>query len=283
MPIGYVYILENPKTPGFVKVGMTGDHPQSRAEEISRGTGVVGRWEVAGWMIVEDMQAVEYCAHRELSAVQVQGGGFEIFECSAAHACAALERAAKLLQLEVLKNNFPAVVAQERARQQAAEAAALRQQAEAQAAMLRHTDAEAKLTARAQAIADAWREHVKPRRWSLSGMLNSSTALLSNRHVTYIRSMLVWARGLNPQALRYIQTASKWGSEPTTERVATAARAYGYFAVPRADQMAHIIRIITWGHEQAMKLWTAIKLITGWRSDYTREHVDFVLSMLHHS
>ncbi len=55
----YVYVLLNEYSPNIHKIGFTRRHPDIRASEISRGTGVVGTWEVEHYWEVEDGYWVE--------------------------------------------------------------------------------------------------------------------------------------------------------------------------------------------------------------------------------
>lgn len=50
----YLYILENQYCPYTYKIGWTSRTPEERAKEISYGTGVPGKWEVAHYWQVED-------------------------------------------------------------------------------------------------------------------------------------------------------------------------------------------------------------------------------------
>jgi hypothetical protein len=43
---GYVYIFKNPEYPGRYKIGKTQDHPEVRANQLSRQTSSVGKFEV---------------------------------------------------------------------------------------------------------------------------------------------------------------------------------------------------------------------------------------------
>ncbi len=51
--LGYVYILSNPLYPSLVKIGHTKKHPQVRANEISRKTGVLGMFIVEWFAVVK--------------------------------------------------------------------------------------------------------------------------------------------------------------------------------------------------------------------------------------
>jgi len=64
---GYVYILLNPAFPGFVKVGKTTKDPETRAREVSVGSGVPAPYAVAWDALVSDCHAVERILHQELA------------------------------------------------------------------------------------------------------------------------------------------------------------------------------------------------------------------------
>ncbi len=64
---GYVYILTNPSMPGLVKIGKTTRNSQTRAREISSGTGVPTPYKVAHERWVVDCHAAEREIHAELT------------------------------------------------------------------------------------------------------------------------------------------------------------------------------------------------------------------------
>jgi hypothetical protein len=64
---GYVYILVNPAFSGFVKVGKTTKEPETRARELSSGSGVPAPYAVAWDAFVTDCDHVECLVHRELA------------------------------------------------------------------------------------------------------------------------------------------------------------------------------------------------------------------------
>ncbi|MFZ2842689.1 GIY-YIG nuclease family protein [Psychrobacter sp.] len=58
---GYIYILTNKFVPNIYKIGYTKRSPIERAREISRATGVAGKWEVArDWPVNEAYQTEQY-------------------------------------------------------------------------------------------------------------------------------------------------------------------------------------------------------------------------------
>lgn len=86
-----VYVLTNDMMPGLSKIGMTRKGTAAkRAKSISSGTGVVGKWRVAGeWHTTHDPLPVEKAAHNHFAARRVtNAGGREIFNVPANEACA---------------------------------------------------------------------------------------------------------------------------------------------------------------------------------------------------
>jgi len=65
---GFIYILVNAATPKLLKIGKTTRSPNERADELSQGSGVAGRFVVAFDIEVEDCDAAEAVIHQELSA-----------------------------------------------------------------------------------------------------------------------------------------------------------------------------------------------------------------------
>lgn len=64
---GYVYILVNPAFPGFLKVGKTTKVPETRARELSSGSGVPAPYAVAWDELVTDCDHVEKMIHQQLA------------------------------------------------------------------------------------------------------------------------------------------------------------------------------------------------------------------------
>jgi hypothetical protein len=50
----YVYLFTNEKNPGLVKIGKTDSHPEVRAQQLTRQTGVIGKYEVYWFKEVPD-------------------------------------------------------------------------------------------------------------------------------------------------------------------------------------------------------------------------------------
>jgi hypothetical protein len=67
---GYVYILVNPAFPGFLKVGKTTKEPETRARELSSGSGVPAPYAVAWDALVTDCDYVEKIIHQQLDSAR---------------------------------------------------------------------------------------------------------------------------------------------------------------------------------------------------------------------
>jgi hypothetical protein len=81
--MSFLYILSNNKLPDVCKVGMTAVSPQARADEISRGTGVYGKWSVHASYTVPDARKWESMAHKHLAEHRdTESGGNELFNLS---------------------------------------------------------------------------------------------------------------------------------------------------------------------------------------------------------
>ncbi|MEO1291651.1 MAG: GIY-YIG nuclease family protein [Pseudomonadota bacterium] len=91
-PRGYVYVAENPFSPGLVKIGMTQRAPGARVQELATATGVPGRQlRLIEAFAVNDASQAEARAHRVLSSARVSGS--EWFRIEAVEASRALKRA----------------------------------------------------------------------------------------------------------------------------------------------------------------------------------------------
>lgn len=64
---GHVYILVNPAFSGLVKIGRTTKEPESRARELSSGSGVPSPYAVAWHALVTDCEHVERLIHQKLA------------------------------------------------------------------------------------------------------------------------------------------------------------------------------------------------------------------------
>lgn len=71
MKKGYVYILINPSLDGLVKIGKTSRSSESRAAEISRGSGVPTAYNVVCEEFVSDCDTVERRLHQMFSACRI--------------------------------------------------------------------------------------------------------------------------------------------------------------------------------------------------------------------
>lgn len=59
----YLYILSNPRHEGLFKVGGTSKNPAIRADQLSRQTGVIGKFQVEWSIVVPDWVLAEKMAH----------------------------------------------------------------------------------------------------------------------------------------------------------------------------------------------------------------------------
>lgn len=59
----YVYILANPEHPGIVKIGKSKFHPDKRANQLTRYSGVLGEFKVEWFKEVEDSTIIEKVLH----------------------------------------------------------------------------------------------------------------------------------------------------------------------------------------------------------------------------
>lgn len=88
--VGNIYILTNSKIENVCKIGKTNDLDR-RLAEINSGAGVAGRWSLAGYVVVNDMDRMEREVHRQLAHHRCKESvGFEIFNCSANFAGSAI-------------------------------------------------------------------------------------------------------------------------------------------------------------------------------------------------
>jgi hypothetical protein len=73
MAFGFVYVLSNSSMPGIYKVGCTERPPHTRAEELSRASGVARRFKVVCYGECEHCARVEGEIHTRLAACRVSG------------------------------------------------------------------------------------------------------------------------------------------------------------------------------------------------------------------
>lgn len=67
----YVYVLSNENMPGLLKIGYTKKHPEERAKQVSRSTGVAGKYKVEFALRCHDGIGLEFEIHKELSYCRV--------------------------------------------------------------------------------------------------------------------------------------------------------------------------------------------------------------------
>ena len=91
---GFVYVLTNPAYAGLVKIGHTSRDPETRAAELSAGTGVPARFIVAWSHPVRDHEALEALAHGRLAKCRANDNR-EFFRCSVGEARRIIEQEAR--------------------------------------------------------------------------------------------------------------------------------------------------------------------------------------------
>ena len=67
----YVYVLSNENMPGLLKIGYTKKHPEARAKQISRSTGVAGQYRVEFALRCHDGIGLEQEVHKELGHCRI--------------------------------------------------------------------------------------------------------------------------------------------------------------------------------------------------------------------
>lgn len=93
MPAGYIYVMSNPAF-SFVKIGKTTRHPEERAAELSRSTGVPHPFAVEHAVQVQDIDGFESAIHRLLAT---QKRNKEFFDISVDEAKRIIQGVADLL------------------------------------------------------------------------------------------------------------------------------------------------------------------------------------------
>ncbi|WP_024461838.1 MULTISPECIES: GIY-YIG nuclease family protein [Marinimicrobium] len=71
MSIGYIYVLSNPAIKGMVKIGFTRGDVDTRAKELSVGTGVPAPYEVEHFHLTKDVELLERAVHAKLASHRV--------------------------------------------------------------------------------------------------------------------------------------------------------------------------------------------------------------------
>lgn len=74
----YVYIFTNSNSKDIIKIGKTDKYPESRAEQLNRQTGTIGKYEVAWFKEVEDNNIVEQVLHFTFNEFHVDKEYFRI-------------------------------------------------------------------------------------------------------------------------------------------------------------------------------------------------------------
>ena len=105
--IGHIYILTNPRVHGVVKIGRTNDLVR-RVAELNAHAGIAGRWVVAGHVVADDIEQLEYAVHDFLRQVRdAESGGTEMFLCTPEEAGVAVLRVAAERSIKIYEDILP--------------------------------------------------------------------------------------------------------------------------------------------------------------------------------
>lgn len=74
----YVYIFKNSSNPEIIKIGKTDKHPEIRAEQLNRQTGVIGKYEVLWSKEVKNNDIAEKILHFCFEDYRVEKEYFKI-------------------------------------------------------------------------------------------------------------------------------------------------------------------------------------------------------------
>jgi T5orf172 domain len=94
---GYLYVFTNRHMPALVKIGYTNRSPQERADELSRPTGVPGRFEVAKSWLIDDAPKLERIIHNEFFSLRTSGEHFRLKAATAIERINVILRAAQVI------------------------------------------------------------------------------------------------------------------------------------------------------------------------------------------
>ncbi len=94
---GYLYVLTNPNMRGLVKIGFTERSPQERAAELSRATGVPGRFKVEKSWRIDQAQAHERKVHAALAAHRMSGEHYRLTVADAVEQISVMLRAGGII------------------------------------------------------------------------------------------------------------------------------------------------------------------------------------------
>jgi len=98
-PVGYVYVLSNPKMPGIVKIGMTDRHNiKERINELSSHSGVPAPFRIEYVAQVYNAYSIEQEVHRLLGESSEKSK--EFFNCGLLRAVVAIQKVAERNLLE---------------------------------------------------------------------------------------------------------------------------------------------------------------------------------------
>lgn len=97
----YVYVLSNPTMPGILKIGFTIKHPEERAHEISRSTGVPAPYKVEYAFKCYDGHSLEREIHSELGYCRISNNR-EHFSITIDEAKKVIQRRGKMYSNDIL-------------------------------------------------------------------------------------------------------------------------------------------------------------------------------------
>ena len=110
--VGWVYILRNAEyRQPVLKVGKSSRFPAERAHELSRATGVAGRFQVVYFVHSGNMHAAEAFAHQRLADHRLVRNK-EFFSCSLRVAIEALDAASQQFPLLIRQRRLVAIIPQ---------------------------------------------------------------------------------------------------------------------------------------------------------------------------
>jgi hypothetical protein len=127
--------------PGLVKIGYTERAPHERANELSRATGVPGRFKVEKSWLIDDVQAHERKVHAAFVKHRTSGEHFRLAVATAVERINVMLRLAKVIGEDGLTTAEREKVAAEIAARQAAEARERERARQAEANLLAYKEA----------------------------------------------------------------------------------------------------------------------------------------------
>jgi hypothetical protein len=200
---GYLYVLTNPNMRGLVKIGYTERSPQERAAELSRATGVPGRFKVEKSWLIDQAQAHEREVHAALAAHRASGEHYRLTVSAAVEPINVMLRAGGIIGDDGLTAVERAQAAARAAEEAKRAAEAKRRAAEAAANVAEREAAQPFVTAQETR---RW-ERVKRRMliWSvtcvglfivLNGSVEASRPYSHNMTLVFVVVGMIWGFGM---------------------------------------------------------------------------------------